>query len=138
MKGIKKMNGYYTEYRKNKKFKKDLKVDSLNEIDHAVNEQIHAFAVGKKHAIAGWELKQKFGIKKDSEFQAIIERLRNSNLKGAPICACNKGYFVPATRDEFIEWLESYEFRALKMIHTATNARKKWNDLFPERIQGDE
>ena len=122
------MSGYYTEYRRNKKFKKDLLVDGLKDIDHVVNEIIRTFANGKKNAISSRKFKEDYSIKSDGEFQAIIERLRNSNLKGRPICACARGYFIPANHDEFTEWLESYEYRALKMIHTSENARKKWNE----------
>lgn len=138
MKGMKIMSGYYTEYKRSEKFKKDLLVNGLKDIDHVVNRIIRTFANGKKNAISSRQFKEDYNIKSDGEFQAIIERLRNSNLHGRPIAACGKGYFIPQTKEEFAEWLASYEYRAEKMIHTSENARKKWNEALQEEVEQDE
>ena len=70
---------------------------------------------GKENAMAAQEIAAMLGL---SEVRTISQAIYNERLKGAPICACSRGYYLPENSEEFSSYLSSFTRRFISVKKT--------------------
>lgn len=70
---------------------------------------------GKENAMAAQEIAAMLGL---SEVRTISQAIYNERLKGAPICACSRGYYLPESSEEFSSYLSSFTRRFISVKKT--------------------
>lgn len=70
---------------------------------------------GKENAMAAQEIAAMLGL---SEVRTISQAIYNERLKGAPICACSRGYYLPESPEEFSSYLSSFTRRFISVKKT--------------------
>ena len=78
--------------------------------------------VGKDNAITNKKIRIALKAKEDmvigdAEMRKIIQFIRQNQLVSR-LCSTGTGYYVAATDEEWLEWLESYKRRTNSMIYT--------------------
>ena len=94
--------------------------------------------VGKIEAVSSSELSRRTGLVSRDIEKAVFEARKN----GVAVCSCSKGYFIPNSADEALQYFASQQSRiksgniALRPIREyikREGQRKQWEEL--ERIE---
>lgn len=95
-------------------------MDEIEEIKKIILEHR-----GKTNAIKSREIANKVGINEDDTHAKTREIIRDiKETDNLPVLACNKGYYLAETEEEFNEYIENLKNRIKgieKMIQITTN-----------------
>ena len=86
---------------------------------------------GRGNALPASFLVQEYELSTTANVRAIVNELR---CDGQPICACQQGYFWPATMDEGVEHLLSMKGRISDMMKAYKGEQAGLIELFGSQI----
>lgn len=84
--------------------------------------------IGYENRQESWQIMDNFGITDNKEFRYIIKEIRQSERLQKFVCSKsgrNGGYWIPVNNKEIDKTLEDLRLRAMEMLKTYSNLKRK-------------